>query len=67
MQNLHQKRDHLVSGCSGLAKTEYTQRYNKIAAYIHWGICKHYGIEVNDKYYEHDPITIIENREVTKL
>ena len=50
--------DHLVSGCSELPKKEYTQRHNKIAAYVHWGICKHYGIEVNDKYYERNPKTI---------
>ena len=31
--------DHLVSGCSELAKTEYTQRHNRTAAYIHWKIC----------------------------
>ena len=57
--------DHLVSGCSELAKTEYTQRHNRIAAYIHWKICKHYNIKVTDKYYEHEPRTVTENKEAT--
>ena len=30
--------DHLVSGCPELAKTEYLQRHNKAAAYLHWTI-----------------------------
>ena len=59
--------DHLVSGCSELAKTEYTQRHNRIAAYIHWKICKHYNIKVTDKYYEHEPKTVTENNEATIL
>jgi len=37
--------DHLVSGCPELAKTEYIQRHNKAAAYLHWTICKHYNIK----------------------
>ena len=59
--------DHLVSGCSELAKTEYTQRHNRTAAYIHWKICKHYNIKVTDKYYEHEPKTVTENNEATIL
>ena len=53
--------DHLVSRCSELAKTEYTQRHNRTAAYIHWRFCKHYNIKVTNKYYEH------ENNETTIL
>ena len=37
--------DHLFSGCPELAKTEYIQRHNKAAAYLHWTICKHYNIK----------------------
>ena len=31
--------DHLVSGCEAIAATEYLQRHNNIAQYIHWNIC----------------------------
>ncbi|KXJ16764.1 uncharacterized protein LOC110235072 [Exaiptasia diaphana] len=59
--------DHLVSGCSELAKTEYIHRHNKATAYLHWAICKHYNIEVKDKYYEHEPSTVEDNEEATIL
>ena len=59
--------DHLISGCSELAKTEYTQRHNRTAAYIHWKICKHYNIKATDKYYDHEPKPITENNEATIL
>ena len=35
--------------------------HNKATAYIHWTICKHYDIEVQDKHYhEHEPATVTE-------
>ena len=47
--------------------TEYTQRHNKAAAYLHWTICKHYNIKVQDKHYEHEPATVTENQTATIL
>ena len=59
--------DHTVSGCPELAKTEYIQRHNKAAAYIHWKTCQHYNIQVSDKCYEHEPPMVTENKEATIL
>ena len=59
--------DHVVSGCPELAKTEYIHRHNKAAKYIHWKLCKHYNIEVTERYYEHEPSTVTENEKVTIL
>ena len=59
--------DNLISGCPELAKVEYTQRHNNVTSYIHWGICKHYNIEVRAKYYEYEPKTVTENNEVIIL
>ena len=59
--------DHLVSGCPELAKTEYIQRHNKAAAYLHWTICKQYNIKVQDKHYEREPATVTENQTATIL
>lgn len=50
---------HLVAGCSTLAPTEYTHRHNKVAAYIHWIICRELGVQVQDKYYEHVPEKVL--------
>ncbi|XP_020899453.1 uncharacterized protein LOC110238147 [Exaiptasia diaphana] len=61
----NQETIDLVSGCSELSKTEYIHRHNKAAAYLHWAICKHYNIEVKDKYYEHEPSTVEDNEEAT--
>ena len=59
--------DHLVSGCPELAKSEYIHHHNKAAAHIHWKICKEFGIEVKDRWYEHEPTTVTEKNNITIL
>ena len=61
MAFFHETIDHLVSGCPELAKTEYTRRHNKAAAPMHWKVCKEFGIEMKERWYEHEP-----KRTVTK-
>ena len=53
--------DHLVSGCPELAKTKYIHRHNKAAAHMHWKICKEFGIEVKEWWYEHEPRAVTKN------
>ncbi|CAH3171077.1 unnamed protein product [Porites lobata] len=55
--------DHIVSGCEVLAKTKYISRHNNAAAYLHWSICKDHDIEITDKWYEHEPETVIHNKD----
>ena len=59
--------DHLTSGCPVLAKTEYLYRHDKIATYIHWLLCKKYGIRTEEQWFKHRPETVKENNEVTIL
>ena len=59
--------NHIVSRCPELAKTEYIHRHNKVAAYLHWKICRYYNIETTDKWYDHEPKTVTESDEVTFL
>jgi len=59
--------DHIVSGCPTLARTEYVQRHDKAASYIHWKICKHFHLPAADKWYEHQPPTVTENDNITVL
>jgi hypothetical protein len=40
---------HIVAGCTTLMPSEYINRHNKVAGYIHWMICKHMGLQVTDK------------------
>ena len=67
MWRFDETTDHLVSGCPELAKTEYIHRHNKAAAHMHWKICKEFGIEVKERWYEHEPKTVIENDSVSIL
>ncbi|KAL1448423.1 hypothetical protein WDU94_012335, partial [Cyamophila willieti] len=57
-RNADEHISHILSGCTQLASTEYLARHNKVAAYIHWTICKQLGSLVPDKYYEHVPKTV---------
>ena len=59
--------DHLVSGCSEHAKTEYIHRHKKAAVYLHWTVSKNYNIKVQDKHYEHEPATVTESETTTIL
>ena len=34
---------------------------------MHWKICKEFGIEVKERWYEHEPKTVSENDSVTTL
>jgi len=41
---------HIVAGRTKLVPSDYTNRHNKAAGYIHWTICKHMGSQVNEEY-----------------
>ena len=55
---------HIVSGCKKLAQNESTKRHNKVALQVHWEICRKYGIECTHKWYDHQPLPVVENGEV---
>lgn len=59
--------DHIVSGCPVLAKTEYINRHNKVAALVHWKICKKYNIETSTNWYKHTPQTVTKKENITIL
>ena len=55
---------HIISGCKKLAQGEYRKRHDKVALRVHWEICRKYGIECTDKWYDHQPLAVAENRDV---
>ena len=59
--------DHITSGCEVLAKSDYIERHNKAAAYVHWNICNDLGIKTSDKWYEHQPGTVTNTETHTVL
>ena len=58
--------DHIISCCPKLAQSEYKKRHDKVAAAVHWSMCKKYRFEHQDKWYEHRAEKVLENDD-TKL
>ena len=55
--------DHIICGYPELAKTEYIQRHDNAASYIHWKVCPSYAMKTTDKWFEHKPETVVENKQ----
>ena len=53
---------HIVSGCKKLAQKEYKRRHDKVACFIHWLSCKKYDLEHTNKWYQHQPAPVVENK-----
>ena len=53
--------NHLKSECSKMAHRECKRRHAWVSRRVYWNACKNYGIEVNDKWYEQKPGSVIEN------
>ena len=59
--------DHIVAGCPEVAKTEYLERHNKAASYLHWNICKEFNINTKAKCHEHGRQTVLKKHDITIL
>ena len=59
--------DHIVSGCPILAANEYQNRHDRVAQYLHWKICQHYGAKHAKHWYEHKPEPVVETKIATIL
>ena len=55
--------DHIVSGCSKLALKEYKRRHDNMAKIVHWKLAKKCNFEAADKWYEHEPESVLENED----
>ena len=58
---------HIASACSMLAQKEYKRRHDKVCSNLHWNLCKKYGIDVSEKWYQHKAETVVENERVKIL
>ena len=52
--------DYIVAGCSALAPMDYTDRHNQVTSIIHWDICRHFGVPVESRWYQHHPDRLVE-------
>ena len=53
--------NHIVSECNMLAQREYKRRHDCVGRKIHWELCRKYGLAASERWYEHQPETVIEN------
>ena len=55
--------DHIVSGCSKLAQKEYKRRHDNFGNIVHWKLARKCNFEAGDKWYEHEPESVLENED----
>ena len=55
--------DHIVSGCSKLAQKEYKRRHDNLEKTVNWKPVRKCNIEAGDKWYEHEPESVLENED----
>ena len=55
--------DHIVSGCGKLAQNEYKRRHDNLGKIVHWKLARKCNFEAGDKWYEHEPESVLENED----
>ena len=65
--NSNETIDHILSSCGKLAQNEYKKRHDKVAAIIHWSMCRNHNFEATDKWYEHRAEKVVESDEIKIL
>ena len=50
-----------------MAQKEYRKRHDGVAKALHWDLCRGYGLEHTEKWYDHKPEPVRENQDVKIL
>ena len=58
---------HIVLRCSNLAQKEYKRRHDCVAKALHWDILRQRGFKISDKWYQHQPESVVENEQFKVL
>ena len=53
--------EHILNGCTKLSNGDYKHRHDRVAAALHWGMCKDYGFPAESKWYNHYAEKVLEN------
>ena len=53
--------NHIISECSKLAQKEYKSRYDWVGKAIHREMCKKFKFDHMNKWYMHNPESVLEN------
>ena len=62
-RKLDESIDHIASGCSKLAEKEYKRRHDNLGKIVHWKFARKCNFEAGDKWYEHEPESVLENED----
>ena len=52
---------HIISEYSKLAQKEYKTRHDWVGQVIHWELCKKFKFDHTNKWYMHNPASVLEN------
>ena len=55
--------DHIVSGCSKLAQKECKRTRDRLGKIVDWKLARKGNFEAGDKWYEHEPESVLENKD----
>ena len=53
--------NHIISECSKLAQKEYKERHDRVGKVIHWEMCREFQFDHTNKWYMHNPASVLEN------
>ena len=53
--------NHIISECSKLAQKEYKTRHDWVGKLIHWELYKKFKFDHLNKWYMHNPASVLEN------
>ena len=53
--------NHIISEYSKLAQKGYKTRHNWVDKVIHWEMCKKFKFHHTNKWYMHNPVSVLEN------
>ena len=56
-----------MSACCKLAHQEYKRRHDNVARVVHWDLLGKCGFSRVDKWFEHQPETVLENNDYKLL
>ena len=48
---------------SKLARKEYKRRYDSLGKIVHWKLAEEYNFEAGNKWYEHEPESVLEDED----
>ena len=51
----------MISERNKLAQKEYKTRHNWVGKVIHWELCKKFKLDHTNKWYMHNPASVLEN------